>query len=343
MAAFEYQLVWQDAPGGAMRVYSLEGEVLRIGRSSRCDLVVLHPEVSRFHARLEWRENAYWIEDLSSTNGTWLNGRRLSPHEPVALRPGDVIGLGPNVLLHYQVLEPGLEATRAVAAQSEPAVPAQDDEEEMNEEAIWGSPPWVAEAEDAARDAAAEPAAPAQDEAAAEPAQDAANAHAADAADAAEEVPWDPAGLFTAADAEDAAPAPDADAAPPAADDIPSWVQDLDTDDEDADLEMAWSPPDAAAGMAPPEGLLPAEAAESGAAPPAPRATPPRPAPAPPATEETEAEPVAAARSPWRYVLTGCALGAVLAACGATAFLWWVDANQLWCDFFAWVPGLACP
>ena len=347
MTAFEYQLVWQDAPGGAVRMYSLEGEDLRIGRSSRCDLVVIHPEVSRFHARLVWKEGTYWIEDLSSTNGTWLNGQRLEPHKPVALKPGDVIGLGPHVLLRYQPLETGVAPTRSVEALAEEersfeAAGAGEDLEEAVEdeaEAIWGPAPWVieAEAQDEAR-AASEAAAEVDEaaEAVAEAAAEAAEA-ADDAGEAvAEAVAWD------------AAPSVEAepglvDTPLPAEDDIPSWVQDLEVDDEGADEELvaAWS--GAEVSVVEVEAVPPAELAESGAAPPAPRVTPAGPGEAEMEAELEAAAPDAERSSRWHPVLTGCVLGALIAACATSAFLWWVGTSMRWCDFFRWIPGLACP
>ncbi len=45
--------------------------------------------VSRKHARLEWRHGGLYLIDLDSTNGTWVNGKRLYPHEPKRLRDGD--------------------------------------------------------------------------------------------------------------------------------------------------------------------------------------------------------------------------------------------------------------
>ncbi len=59
--------------------------------------------VSRHHARLTGRGNQHWIEDMGSTNGTFLNDRRLPMGEKVQLAPGDKIMLG-RCLLTYQVL-----------------------------------------------------------------------------------------------------------------------------------------------------------------------------------------------------------------------------------------------
>lgn len=50
--------------------------------------------VSRQHARLIWREGALMVEDLASTNGTWVNDVRLSPNVSHPLRDGDVLRMG---------------------------------------------------------------------------------------------------------------------------------------------------------------------------------------------------------------------------------------------------------
>ncbi len=44
------------------------------------------------HALLTWRDNRWWLEDLGSTNGTFLNGARIARAVPVS--PGDLIALG---------------------------------------------------------------------------------------------------------------------------------------------------------------------------------------------------------------------------------------------------------
>jgi len=52
--------------------------------------------ISRQHARIIRRGQNLWLEDLNSTNGTYLNGQRI--FEPVLLRAGDEIRLGASVL-----------------------------------------------------------------------------------------------------------------------------------------------------------------------------------------------------------------------------------------------------
>jgi hypothetical protein len=50
--------------------------------------------VSRLHAVLKRGVNAIYITDLASANGTYLNGKRLEPHQEHELSHGDVLGLG---------------------------------------------------------------------------------------------------------------------------------------------------------------------------------------------------------------------------------------------------------
>ena len=60
------------------------------------DQVINDSSVSRMHVRFsgDGSGQATRMQDLNSTNGTWLNGRRLKPNETVDIRPGDEIGLG---------------------------------------------------------------------------------------------------------------------------------------------------------------------------------------------------------------------------------------------------------
>jgi hypothetical protein len=70
-------------------------EDLVIGRHPDCDVVVSHPTVSRCHARLTFRDGGWILQDLESTNGTTLNGRRVGR---CRLRPGDQLALGEQPL-----------------------------------------------------------------------------------------------------------------------------------------------------------------------------------------------------------------------------------------------------
>jgi hypothetical protein len=73
------------------------GEELTIGRAPGCAVPLTSDNfVSQVHARVFRSGDDYWVEDLGSTNGTLVNGRKLTA--PVALRRGDRLQVGRSVL-----------------------------------------------------------------------------------------------------------------------------------------------------------------------------------------------------------------------------------------------------
>lgn len=65
---------------------------LLVGKiEGEADIILNTPTVSRMHARLECREGIYYVRDLSSKNGTFVNGQRLHPQEQREIVPGDQI------------------------------------------------------------------------------------------------------------------------------------------------------------------------------------------------------------------------------------------------------------
>ena len=63
-----------------------------LGRAADCSVVIADRRASRRHAEVCRQEEGFSLRDLGSTNGTWLNGHRLSV--PALLRDGDVIEIG---------------------------------------------------------------------------------------------------------------------------------------------------------------------------------------------------------------------------------------------------------
>ena len=57
--------------------------------------------VSRRHASIRFSEDDCLLEDMGSTNGTWVNGNRLTAYSPYPLQNGDVVRLGQLILFVY--------------------------------------------------------------------------------------------------------------------------------------------------------------------------------------------------------------------------------------------------
>lgn len=72
--------------------YSIKESAL-IGRSKRCQVYIDDPYMSKNHAKIFLRDGQFYIEDLGSTNGSFLNGRRLPDH-PVKLKDSDKLSFG---------------------------------------------------------------------------------------------------------------------------------------------------------------------------------------------------------------------------------------------------------
>lgn len=71
-------------------------DVMVFGRSSESDLVLDDPYASDFHMRLVAQQDGMMLHDLGSTNGTYINGRRVTA--PTQLRRGDTIQVGKTVM-----------------------------------------------------------------------------------------------------------------------------------------------------------------------------------------------------------------------------------------------------
>jgi len=88
--------------------FELNKDIITLGRDITNDIVINDPEVSRHHLRITRTASGYNLEDLGSTNGTFIGGQRLTGVR--ALNRGDLIGLGETVTLGYEVVRPQGEA-----------------------------------------------------------------------------------------------------------------------------------------------------------------------------------------------------------------------------------------
>jgi hypothetical protein len=93
--------------------FNIKDRPQTIGRGSTNDIIIEDQSLSRVHARVRATSNGYIIEDLGSTNGTFINDARISGPAPV--RPGDKIRLGTTISL---MVRPG-QAGAVVADRDE--------------------------------------------------------------------------------------------------------------------------------------------------------------------------------------------------------------------------------
>lgn len=107
----QFQFVMRSGPTPGV-TFPLEGDQLTIGRDSTNGVAINDAEVSRKHARMMFQGGKYVLEDLGSTNGTFVNGQRLAG--PVVLKSGDVISLGEQIVLMYDAIAADAGATMAV-------------------------------------------------------------------------------------------------------------------------------------------------------------------------------------------------------------------------------------
>jgi pSer/pThr/pTyr-binding forkhead associated (FHA) protein len=122
----QFQLIMRSGPtpGAA---FMLEGDQLTIGRDATNDIVINDAEISRRHARLTFQGGKYVLEDLGSTNGTFVNGQRLAG--PRVLKAGEVVSFGEQIILVFEVNTVDAGATMvspraaAVPSVSRPAMP----------------------------------------------------------------------------------------------------------------------------------------------------------------------------------------------------------------------------
>lgn len=89
----EYARLVRLDSGNAVREYFLEDSPLCLGSGSQADIVLEDEGISRIHARISKEGEMLFIKDMNSTNGTWVNDRRLTVYELCPVKNGDIIKL----------------------------------------------------------------------------------------------------------------------------------------------------------------------------------------------------------------------------------------------------------
>lgn len=101
LAGDGYTVARLSVLGKAGRSEYLLADVDRyLGRELDNDVVVDDNEASARHARIWFAEHSFWVEDLNSTNGTFLNGERLAG--PTGLHDDDLLKIG-STLMKFRV------------------------------------------------------------------------------------------------------------------------------------------------------------------------------------------------------------------------------------------------
>lgn len=79
--------------GQGMDEYLIMEDSVSVGSGSSADIIIKDSGISRLHARITREGEMFFIKDMNSTNGTWINERRISVYELCPIKNGDVIRL----------------------------------------------------------------------------------------------------------------------------------------------------------------------------------------------------------------------------------------------------------
>ncbi len=113
----QYQLVMRNGPNPG-KAYALDGELMTIGRDPSNTIAINDPEISRQHVRMILQGGKIVIEDNGSTNGTAIDGKRISgPH---VLKTGEMVALGEDIVFMFEALSFDPDAT-VVSSSSQPS------------------------------------------------------------------------------------------------------------------------------------------------------------------------------------------------------------------------------
>jgi len=128
----DFKLILKDSTTSP-KEYKLTRPELIIGRDPNVDLSIPSPAVSRRHARLTREGEGYFLEDLGSSNGTFLNDERLL--ERRLLKSGDRVRLGQAITLTYEA-PTDFQATMVSKA---PAMPSKNMQTVLDQDVDLGS------------------------------------------------------------------------------------------------------------------------------------------------------------------------------------------------------------
>jgi len=95
-----------------------------IGSAADCDIVCEQPAVSGHHCRLTWQGNQYWLQDLQSTNGTFVNGSRIPAGQAVPIQSSTQVTLGQRTPMPWPSARPGTVSPASLGSGQGPTHPS---------------------------------------------------------------------------------------------------------------------------------------------------------------------------------------------------------------------------
>ncbi len=101
-------------------VHRWRGDVCSIGRAGGNDLLLEEGAISAYHAKIERRQQGFWLVDLNSTNGSFINGQRIKES---IIRHGDLLQIGEGVRLRFELEPADLESPSPPSLEAAPSLP----------------------------------------------------------------------------------------------------------------------------------------------------------------------------------------------------------------------------
>ena len=84
-----------ELPNGEKHEVQLRKKTVTLGRGPHVDIYILDTLVSRLHCEISFKNNAYYLHDFKSKNGTFVNQKQINV---VRLNPGDCIRIGKTII-----------------------------------------------------------------------------------------------------------------------------------------------------------------------------------------------------------------------------------------------------
>ncbi len=139
--------------GGAQRRMEFDKNEVTIGRVQGNDIILPKGNVSKRHSRIVLKDNRFIVVDLKSTNGTYVNGRKIT--SPLVVKPGDKIYIGDFIMTVEEGPQPAAQPSPPQPAFEEPPPPAPPQQRRSG-----GAPPPLHRSSPGQPAAAPEPAPP---------------------------------------------------------------------------------------------------------------------------------------------------------------------------------------